>query len=121
MIKGSNPDTSDHQDKEADRVYFHETFAQLANHLTTDHKVRGLHCAITSERSWCTHVAHLLEGFNPNQMIKGSNTDTSQHRDKKAEKVCILTQETSNLAKPAFLLLFNFSKLQTGLIKLAQR
>jgi len=98
-----------------------EILAQLANHLTTNHKVKGLNLAIAGERSGCILGNHLVVGFNRNEMIKGSNTDTSQHRDKKAEKVCILTQETSNLAKPAFLLLFNFSKLQTGLIKLAQR
>jgi hypothetical protein len=76
MIKGSNTDTSQHWDKKAEKGCLQEIVAQLANHLITDHKVKGLHIAITGERSWCTHAAHLVEGFNPKQMIKGLNTDT---------------------------------------------
>ncbi len=86
MIKGSNTTTSQHRDKKAEKVCLQEIVAQLANHLTTDHKVKGLNLAIAGERSGCLLGNYLVMGFNPNQMIKGSNTDTSQHRDKKAEK-----------------------------------
>ncbi len=108
MIKGSNLDTSQHRNKKAEKVCLQEIVAQLANHLITDHKVKGLHIAITGERSWCILGNHLVEGFNRNEMIKGSNPDTSQHWDKKAERVCF-GRNIGTVSKP-----FNYQSYGQG-------